>query len=194
LVRKGLVHNGTLLIAEEFHPQQRATQCLNCGLFNHIAKHCRAKTVCGKCSGGHRTDTCQSTVNKCSNCKGDHPSWATICKIKQAAKLKARSFQALISRKWENTTAPYPTQQQEEWTTIPNPRKRRNQASGNQDTAARTQTSVRKPPGRPIGTTDIRKAGTHPGQNKLRFPTSQNADSLQDQQMQNTELEEDETA
>ncbi|KYG39927.1 hypothetical protein M433DRAFT_9583 [Acidomyces richmondensis BFW] len=35
---------------------------------------------------------------------------------------------------------------------------------------------------------------THPGQNKLRFPTSQNADSLQDQQMQNTELEEDETA
>ncbi|KXL42075.1 MAG: hypothetical protein FE78DRAFT_34757 [Acidomyces sp. 'richmondensis'] len=31
-------------------------------------------------------------------------------------------------------------------------------------------------------------------QNKLRFPTTQNVDSLQDQQMQNTELEEDETA
>jgi len=58
MVKKGLVQNGTLLIAEEFHPQQRATQCLNCGLFSHIAKHCRAKTVCGKCSGGHRTDTC----------------------------------------------------------------------------------------------------------------------------------------
>ncbi|KXL48132.1 hypothetical protein M433DRAFT_504668 [Acidomyces richmondensis BFW] len=35
LVRKGPVHNGTLLIAEEFQPQQRATQCLNCGLFSH---------------------------------------------------------------------------------------------------------------------------------------------------------------
>ena len=191
LVKKGLVHNGTLLIAEEFHPQQRATQCLNCGLFSHIAKYCRAKTVCGKCSGDHRTDTCQSTASRCSNCKGNHPSWASICKIKQAAKLKARSFQALITRKWENST-PHPTDQQEEWTTIPNPRKRRNQASGNQDTAIRAQSSVRKPPGRPVGTTDIRKAGTHPGQNKLSFPQAQNTDSFQKGQMQDTESEEDE--
>lgn len=188
LVRKGLVHNGTLLIAEEFQPQQRATQCLNCGLFSHIAKHCRAKTICGKCSGDHRTDTCQSTTNKCSNCKGNHPSWATICKIKQAAKMKARSFQALITRKWEHTTMPHPIDQQEEWTTISNPRKRRHQASGNQDTATAAQSSTRKPPGRPLGSTNIRKAGTHPGQNKLSFSQSQNTDRLQ---MQDTELEED---
>jgi hypothetical protein len=170
---------------------------LNCGLFNHIAKHCRAKTICRKCSGDHRTETCQSTTSRCSNCKGNHPSWATICKIKQAAKIKAKAFQALITRKWENTITSQPSDQQEEWTTISNPRKRRNQTSGNQDTAIRAQSSVRKPPGRPTGTTDIRKAGTHPGQNKLSFPQPQNLNgdpktgNLQEEQRQDTEMEED---
>jgi len=180
LVRKGFVHNGKLLIAEEFHPQQRATQCLNCGLFNHIAKHCRAKTTCGKCSRDHRTEACQSLTSKCSNCKGNHPSWATVCKIKQAAKIKAKAFQAQMARKWETTTTAQPNSQQAEWTTISNPRKRRNPTSGNQDTATSTQSSTRRPPGRPIGSTEIRKAGTHPGQNKLSFalPQGQEKDQV----------------
>ena len=43
VVAKGFVFQGTILLAEPFFPQQRATQCMKCAQFGHVAKHCRGR-------------------------------------------------------------------------------------------------------------------------------------------------------
>ncbi len=83
---------------------------------------------------------------------------------------------------------PYLTDQQEEQITTSNPRKRKTQASSNQDTTLGVQNSSRNPPGRPLGTTDLRRAGTCPRQNKLSFLSPKTTDSIQHEQMQDKEI------
>jgi hypothetical protein len=102
IIQKGLVHQGTILTAEEFHPQQRPTQCLRCGQFGHIAKFCKAKQACGKCSGQHRTEECKEEKKKCSNCQGSHPAWSLIRKVKQAAITRVRTFRIQATQSWHN--------------------------------------------------------------------------------------------
>jgi len=68
---------GTYL-TEKYCPQLRFTQCYNCQKFGHIARNCRSKRTCGKCSGhDHATPTCSTENPKCPSCQGAHPSWAS---------------------------------------------------------------------------------------------------------------------
>ena len=155
VVAKGFVFQGTILLAEPFFPQQRATQCMKCAQFGHVAKHCRGQEVCARCAGDHRTDQCKSEKTRCSNCKKDHPAWSAACSFKQAAKEKARIFKTRILGVWRHTAQ---TQQEAGTTHVPvNPRKRK--GGPNEDTTQGTDprvSQVSKPVGRPKG---IDKAG-----------------------------------
>ena len=154
IVQKGLVSQGTLLSTEEFDPKQRATQCLQCGHFGHVAKYCRSEQACGKCAGPHRTDSCQETTKKCSNCKGTHTSWSLSCKVKQAAIAKARSFKAQATKGWGHLTHP---REMEEWTVVGSKRKATGTPSATLAQEAENQS--RRPPGRPAGTNSTTLAG-----------------------------------
>lgn len=47
-----------------------AHQCFNCHDFKHIAKDCTNATICGRCSGNHKTAECKKeNVLCCINCK-----------------------------------------------------------------------------------------------------------------------------
>ena len=43
-------------------------QCYNCGGFNHSSRTCKSKTVCGQCSGNHKTSECDTEERLCINC------------------------------------------------------------------------------------------------------------------------------
>ena len=49
---------------------QQTKRCNNCQHYGHFAKHCPMPETpsCGKCSGDHRTDSCNSEERKCINC------------------------------------------------------------------------------------------------------------------------------
>ncbi|XP_073963694.1 uncharacterized protein [Choristoneura fumiferana] len=49
------------------------TQCSKCWKFGHIRNFCPSnKQICPKCGADH--ENCETTVFKCTNCKGDHMS------------------------------------------------------------------------------------------------------------------------
>jgi hypothetical protein len=154
IVLKGLVHQGTILTAEEFHPQQRPTQCLRCGQFGHIAKFCKAEQACGKCSGKHRTEECKEERKKCSNCQGSHPAWSLICKVKQAAIAKARTFRVQATQSWYNHTTTTPQAIDQEGFIIVGSKRR---ATGHPSLL--TTPAGRKPPGKPPGSNATIMAG-----------------------------------
>lgn len=168
IIQKGLIHRGTILIAEDFNPKQRATQCLRYGQFNHIAKYCRAAQACGKCSGDHRTDSCGETKKTCSNCKGDHPAWSLLCRVKQAAIAKARAFRAGCDNRPQLQQEVQETQ--DGWQIAGT--KRKAQGEGNPK-----PTQSRKPPGKPPGSNATIIAGRAQS-NKIT--TSLQAQSSQD--------------
>jgi hypothetical protein len=145
IVLKGLVHQGTILTAEDFHLQQRPTQCLNCRQFGHIAKFCKAEQACGKCSSKHRTDECNEGKKKCSNCQGSHPAWSLSCMVKQAAIAKARSFRVQAMKGWSSFTRTTSSVEDEEGFTIVGS-KRKATEQPNQ----RSQSVGRKLPGKPF--------------------------------------------
>lgn len=154
IVLKGLVHQGTILTAEDFHPQQRPTQCLNYGQFGHIAKFCKAEQACGKCSSKHRTDECNKGKKKCSNCQGSHPAWSLSCMVKQAAIAKARSFRAQAIKGWSSfTRTTSPVEDEEGFTIVGSKRKATKQPN------QRSQSVGRKLPGKPFGSNATIMAG-----------------------------------
>ena len=71
-------------------------RCFKCQGFGHIAKDCPSDShVCGKCAGDHRTDSCESENQCCSNCKKqghqhDHSAFSQSCisYIKEQKKLQ----------------------------------------------------------------------------------------------------------
>lgn len=69
-------------------------RCYNCSQFNHLAKDCRSKIACPKCSGSHLVAQCKSTVEECPNCKKaceklrirldkSHTAWDSSCPVYQ---------------------------------------------------------------------------------------------------------------
>ena len=49
-------------------------RCSNCQQFRHIRRFCDSPAVCAKCAGDHDTQGCDSNIQKCVNCNGEH--WA----------------------------------------------------------------------------------------------------------------------
>lgn len=45
----------------------RTMQCFNCWRYGHLARNCKNKQTCVKCSGEHDVKQCESTIYKCGN-------------------------------------------------------------------------------------------------------------------------------
>lgn len=50
------------------YEQVNVLMCLKCCGYNHLAKDCKHKEACRKCSGEHKTAVCTSNAEKCINC------------------------------------------------------------------------------------------------------------------------------
>ena len=50
----------------------KPTRCCKCNRFGRVAKNCRGKDKCSKCSGEHSSQHCTSATTQCPNCNGEH--------------------------------------------------------------------------------------------------------------------------
>lgn len=63
-----------------YNRECKIKQCFNCYQYGHILPQCRAKTVCGSCSGPHKSSECLETEKQCCPvCKGKHKAWDIGC-------------------------------------------------------------------------------------------------------------------
>ncbi|CAG4983542.1 unnamed protein product [Colias eurytheme] len=54
------------------------TQCTHCWRFGHTKKFCPSnRIICPKCADHH--ENCDTTIFKCSNCRGSHTAFSRIC-------------------------------------------------------------------------------------------------------------------
>lgn len=76
------------------YPFFKITRCFNCQDYNHISRFCDKPSVCGKCSGEHKSESCTSELEKCSNCvfakevlkvnmdmDTNHCTWSVHCPV-----------------------------------------------------------------------------------------------------------------
>jgi hypothetical protein len=93
IIRRGLVSNFAIHLAEYYSPESRLTQCFKCQAYGHVAPVCRKAEACGYCAGKHNTKDCATQSQlKCANCGKKHPAWNHACSVRRAAKV--RSMQA----------------------------------------------------------------------------------------------------
>jgi hypothetical protein len=90
IIRRGLVSNFAIHLAEYYSPESRLTQCFKCQAYGHVAPVCRKAESCGHCAGKHNTKDCvtQSQL-KCANCGKKHAAWNHECSVRRAAKVKS---------------------------------------------------------------------------------------------------------
>lgn len=90
VIRKGLVSNYALHVAEYYNSQFRVTQCFKCQAYGHIATNCRKADTCGHCALSHKTQDCtRKDDTKCANCNRRHAAWSGECSVRKAAKVRA---------------------------------------------------------------------------------------------------------
>lgn len=63
--------------------KNKFTQCRRCQLYGHGMQNCNLKPKCPKCGLGHYLNECNSPVQKCANCKGDHLATDSNCPKRQ---------------------------------------------------------------------------------------------------------------
>lgn len=95
LIDEGMVVEGVLLYCTRWERDTAPRQCFNCYAYGHISKICTKPARCGKCAGGHPTNShvdSPGAVKRCAVCKGEHPAWAKSCLIrrKEVEKTKAK--------------------------------------------------------------------------------------------------------
>lgn len=59
--------------------KNKVTQCRRCQLYGHGMQNCNLKPKCPTCGLGHYLIDCNSPVQKCANCKGDHLATDSNC-------------------------------------------------------------------------------------------------------------------
>lgn len=60
----------------------KPTRCFNCQKFGHVAKVCKEKKRCARCSGEHDYGECGEGVRpKCCNCGGGHSAAYWGCEV-----------------------------------------------------------------------------------------------------------------
>jgi hypothetical protein len=98
-LKTGFYINRYRYYPEKYAPQYRITQCFNCQGYGHRAAECKGKQTCGRCSGEHRTDECNSDKESCAGCQGEHAAWHHECPKRKAiskeleeAKRKGNAF------------------------------------------------------------------------------------------------------
>lgn len=71
-----------IVIWEQFHKNNKPTQCFNCQEYGHGSQNCFKKPNCLKCADMHSTINCdvkEETAFKCVNCEGDHKASNVNC-------------------------------------------------------------------------------------------------------------------
>lgn len=111
-----MVWEGAPKTTQQYSKRAQITQCFNCYGFDHTARMCRAKTVCGFCSSTeHPTkehvEPGNQSTHKCKNCHGKHTSWSKECKShKQAvSKVAAEKRRILKEPLFRKTTTLSPS-------------------------------------------------------------------------------------
>lgn len=67
------------------------TQCRRCQLYGHGMRNCNMSPKCSNCGLEHLTEKCNSPIQKCANCKGDHQSTSQECpKRKEFIQMRSR--------------------------------------------------------------------------------------------------------
>ena len=81
-LENGLIIDYIFLQTQVYHHFKKPSFCNNCANFNHTTKSCSMKSLCFKCgSSDHIGKDCTSTVHKCNQCGGNHPSASKTCEI-----------------------------------------------------------------------------------------------------------------
>ncbi len=64
-----------------FEKNCRITQCYRCFDFDHIARFCKNKECCFKCTDKHHIEECAVSMNRrrCANCNDSHELWRCSC-------------------------------------------------------------------------------------------------------------------
>jgi hypothetical protein len=107
MINEGVIHGCELKITKLYDRLCRIAQCYNYQKYgSHISKHCREKTKCGWCCGGHPTHECPSKGDKskrhCAACKEKHhEAWSLHCSERKREGERA-------DRTYENRRAFYP--------------------------------------------------------------------------------------
>ena len=60
IIRRGLVSNFAIHLAEYYSPESRLTQCFKCQGYGHVAPVCRKAETCGYCAFQHNTKDCDA--------------------------------------------------------------------------------------------------------------------------------------
>lgn len=120
IIRRGLVSNFAIHLAEYYSPESRLTQCFKCQAYGHVAPVCRKAEACGYCAGKHNTKDCvtQSQL-KCTNCGKKHPAWNHDCSVRQAAKIKSMQARYTAPTRFpQRSDAPVNVEEERGWTLV----------------------------------------------------------------------------
>jgi hypothetical protein len=82
LLQAGLRISFCLFRCEPAKPNDIPLQCKKCNGFGHPMKHCRVDNeICPRCGAQQRSNDCQSTTVRCSNCNGNNEATSKQCPI-----------------------------------------------------------------------------------------------------------------
>jgi len=80
LLGKRLVYvGGQVAFSDKFERLARPMRCFNCQQYGHSQAMCKNDSTCGRCAGGHSTDSCISPDRRCAACKEPHAATDRGC-------------------------------------------------------------------------------------------------------------------
>ena len=80
-------------------------QCMRCYDYSHTKFDCNKLQLCSECSSTEHTyDKCNSTFKKCTQCQGNHRTFAASCPIRKAALEKKEEKETRINEEREHSS------------------------------------------------------------------------------------------
>ena len=96
LCAEGMIWQGSWYPCEPFCEGAQVKQCYRCYDYGHVARHCRARQICGWCAQGHieadcpAKDPASEQQLRCVHCTKPHPAWHKECHRRQLEERRAR--------------------------------------------------------------------------------------------------------
>ena len=94
-IDRGLIWDGAIYECELYDPKCRMIQCFKCQKYGHKATHCRGRTACAYCGGGHSSKECTNKekpgAEGCPACGGKgHTAYNERCPARQAERARLK--------------------------------------------------------------------------------------------------------